>query len=177
VGFGGVFDDFEIIPAGQLDDRIHIDWQTVDVDRHDGSGLGGDFFCELGDVHIPCGGVGINNDGDGPFFDDGGGTGNDGECRQDDLVAGAKPQSLDSDFEGGSAVADGDAEAAANFGSEFLLKFPDGRAFGGNPACANAVGEIFFFVAGQRWCVYSYEFHFICLILTIHRTFGQNRAG
>jgi hypothetical protein len=53
--FGGVFDDVEVVFLGKIQEGIHVHWQSVDVDGHDGFGAGSDFGFNLGYVHVPGG--------------------------------------------------------------------------------------------------------------------------
>jgi hypothetical protein len=39
VGVGAVFEDEEVVAAGQLEDRRHVDGDAVEVHDHDGAGV------------------------------------------------------------------------------------------------------------------------------------------
>ncbi len=36
---GGIFDHFQIVPAGDLVDRVHVRALSEEMDRHDGFGV------------------------------------------------------------------------------------------------------------------------------------------
>ena len=53
MGFGGVFDDHQVMPPGNITERLHIHRMPINVDRHYGPGARSDFSLDLPDIHAP----------------------------------------------------------------------------------------------------------------------------
>ena len=85
--FGGILDDEQTMSARQLDHRVHVDRQAINMNHHDGLGT----VCDLGGeqvwVEIPGIRLTIDHYGSGPRAHNRRGAGNNSEARQNYLIS------------------------------------------------------------------------------------------
>src|SRR5688572_13744892 len=151
--FGGVFDDAKVVFRGECQDRIHINWKSIDVDCHDRFRAFGDAGLDGRYVHVPGARVAVYQDRNRAEPGYRRSARDDREGRHDDLVAGPEAQSGARGVERGGSVTDGDSVLAAHSGREFFFELAYERAFGGDPAGIYALVEILAFVAVEDWLV------------------------
>ncbi len=84
---GSILDNSQAVSLGELHHRIHIYRKAIDMDHHDGLGTRGDRGRQLIGIHTPGHGIGIYKHRRCAGADDGGGTGNDRECGDNDFVS------------------------------------------------------------------------------------------
>jgi len=84
VDLGGVLNDFEVVPLGQVQDRVHIHGVAIDMDGHNGlkTSIAAFLLCHFPfdlfphrlHVHAPGAGVAIHKNGNTAVIDDSLGT-------------------------------------------------------------------------------------------------------
>ena len=144
---GGVLDQLEAVARDQVQHRVYVHRQPVDMHHHDGLGVRGDLGFDLGDVHVPGQGVGVHQDGGSAGTDDLVDAGNDGEGGQNHLIARPDTQRFDRRIQRRRAIAHRDAMLTPATGGERLLKALDERPLRRDPAGVDALGEVFLLVA------------------------------
>jgi hypothetical protein len=150
VHLGRVLDDFEPMPFGQFKDGFHVDWQPVNMHHHYRPCSGRYRSPDSLGRHVPGARIAIDHNGGGAGTDDGRGARDDRESRQDDLVARGEPEGRQGRIKRRATVAHRYAEAAFDPGSEPLLELRDKRPLGGNPAGADALGQVLFFIPVEK---------------------------
>ena len=126
-GLGGVFDELEIVFAGDGGEGVHVGALAEEVDGEDGGvleagweGFGEDFLDGLG-VEVEGGEVDVGEDGMGSGAEDGGGGGEEAEGGGNDGVAGADAGGGEGEPKGVGAVgaADGVGDVEEGGGGLF----------------------------------------------------------
>ena len=109
VRLGGVLDDDQVMPRGDLHDRVHIGHLAVQVHGQDGSGARGDPRLDLADVHQIGARIDIDEDRRRADHDDRFGSGEEGVRNRDDLIARTDPGRPQGQMQRVRPVGDGDA--------------------------------------------------------------------
>src|SRR5260370_1299345 len=96
VHLGRILEKREATPLGDLEHRVHIGRQAVNMDYQDCPGSWGDEALDLGHVHVPGDRIAVDQYWGRASSHHRGGRGNKSERGHDDLVDGTKTQRLDS---------------------------------------------------------------------------------
>ena len=124
-----VLDDLETVPLGNLDHGIHVNRKPVKMDNHDCPGSGRDTPFDRGCVHVPGGGVAVNENRRGTKPGDCRSARDDGERRHDHFVARAEAKAGRGCIQRGRTVTDGDAVLSPNPSGESGFELADERPF------------------------------------------------
>ena len=92
MSFCGVFDDYQVVPAGNVPKRLHIHRMPIDMDRHNCLGTGSDFCLDLPDIHAPSAGVTIHQNRGATIISYGLCAGDNGKRGQNNFLAGLQIQ-------------------------------------------------------------------------------------
>ena len=85
--FAGVFDDYEVVPGGEVAKAMHVRGNAEGVDNEDGAGSRGQARFRLWrGVRLRVTGVDVGEDGRGANMKDGVGYGDEGERGNDDFI-------------------------------------------------------------------------------------------
>lgn len=164
-GFGGVFDDGEVVFAGDFKNWVEVNGVTEDVDGHDrfnalprgfverfAFGVGAFVAYIIGDggrIHLPVAGFGVDEDRRCAEVADTVGTGDESEVADEDLVAGLDAAGLQGDLEGSGSVGASDCTRCADDFGEILFKFRDVTPDAADPAGIEAFFDVIPFATGD----------------------------
>jgi len=87
MGLAGIFDDRQIVPSRNVQDRLHVGGHAVDMDGHDRARARCDLLRDALGIEAECVRLDVHEDGDAVVVEDGGGRGPEGEGGDDHLVA------------------------------------------------------------------------------------------
>ncbi len=122
VRLAGVLDDHQSMPAGDLQQRIHVGRLAVQADRNDRLGLVGDRRLERRDVHREGLRIDVDEDCLGARVVDRRNRGHEGERDGDDLVAATDAGGEQGQVQRARAGVDRHADGRAAVGREFLFE-------------------------------------------------------
>ncbi len=128
MGLGGVFDDGEIMAAGDGEDGVHVGGLAVQMNGEDGAGARGDGGFQLSGVQVVGAGIDVDVNGRGAGVADGGDGGVESVGDGDDLIAGADARGEQGEVQGAGAGVDADGVGDLAIGGEFFFEGGDGRA-------------------------------------------------
>src|SRR6516165_6991948 len=148
--FGGILDDEQIMSTRQLDHRVHVDRQTVNMNDHNGLGTACNLTGDQRGVHVPRIVPAVDDNREGARAYDGRGAGDDCKARKNDLVTGPDAQRRERQFNGYASVTHRDTVRAAHQLGEPGFEFLDKRAFRGNPTRINTLVQVFLLVAVEQ---------------------------
>ncbi len=128
---GGVFDDGEVVLAGDLEDGGHVAGVAGVVHDDDGFGARGDAGCDGGGGDGEVVGAGDVCEYDaGAGVEDGVGGGDEGEGGEDDFISGADAEGDAGEVEGFGGVGDGEAVGGGGELGEVLFELGGDFAHG-----------------------------------------------
>jgi hypothetical protein len=127
-GFAGVFDEEELVVAGEGGERGHICGDAEGVDGENGAGTRGDGRGDGGGGEVQGVGVDVHEDGRCTDVADGVGGGDEGEGRNDDLVVCTDIQSEQRQVQASGAGADSDGVRHGGEGGEGGFEVSEARA-------------------------------------------------
>ena len=125
VGLGSIFDDDEVMAAGDVQDGVEIRGLAMQVHRQDRLGAVGDRRLDLGDVHVEGVGVNVDEHRAGAGVVDRRHGRDEGAGDRDDLVPRTDPGRQEGQVQGAGAGVDADAEAPTAVGGKLLLERGD----------------------------------------------------
>ena len=121
-GLGTVFDHSEMMRISQIQNMRHFSGVSVEMDRQDRFGLGGDGGGDRAGVEIKASGVDVYEDGFGTDITDGFGGGEEAEGGGDHLIARTNVEGAQGDDEGVGAGVDTDSMGDPQIVGGFLFK-------------------------------------------------------
>jgi hypothetical protein len=149
VGLGGVLDDLQTMLGRHGEERVHVDRVAVEVDRDDCAGPRGQLPSRVHRVDAPRLWFGIDQHGDRPREADDVGRRDEGQVRDQDLVARPDPERGEAEVKRGGAVRRRHRMTGLAEGREVALEALHVLAEGRDPAGVDAVEDVAPHVLGQ----------------------------
>lgn len=106
--FAGVFNDYEVVPGGEVAKAMHVRGNAEGVDYEDGAGSRGQRAFNCGGCEVESDRVDVGEDGCGANVKDGVGYGDEGERGDDDFIAFSDAESEQGHVQACGAAADCD---------------------------------------------------------------------